>query len=1249
MARPFINTPRGNESYHSDGFGDINDLAMEPSFVAPADHGLFKDVRNNARTPAASRGPLQLLPNGNRPQAKAEFTPMLRSVVKTNMSKRLQASARRPGLPNTPGIGLPRHDESHLASEHTNSSFGRQDETPVPQHMSSSIASTPLAQLPTRDGAVVNDGNVMTLREQEQIIDRIEKENFGLKMKIHFLEENLSKRGGDFNQAALKENTELKVVKFTMQRELHKYKKVINQAEKEAEQYKKQLEEYRDRVRQKRADDTFKLEFANLKTSMQERDEELASLQAKYDQLRAGGNEEVEKLRDQVEDLQADLRERDRQLDEREDEIDALKSNSNKGTNVNTELENELESARREVDELKEDLAKLKADAAEAKEERENAENEQRKAEEQLYDLQDEVANKSILPSGLSRQLEDRAAKFENEYNELKKKFQDLQNTLEDKSQAERQMQDKLKTAEKEGSSEVRHLRQQLEQAHQKVETTERKYNNIFQQLEASNKEMIIKTDEKDLLQTRHDALTTESAQLQKDLISTEKALKEMEQRLNEERQSSAQNESRNRIQHQYELDHLTEQIDSLHRAASDRDEQHAVESESWTTEKRSLTAAKMKADEKASGLQRTVDKLNDSQGTLSGREMRLQEALDSEKQRHSQEENVLNRQIEELNQDLTRKRTAAEGSRSELNNAREELRISIREQALLKEKITELEEEVEVLQADIEQEHDLVQQLQNKSAASSDSQITTLRKDKSDLQQSLASTKMELQSAKDSLVQIENQRDQLEVQLEKLQSPQDDTFDAQHERRELKRERQRLEKEVERLRGECNILAQTNKELEEELDAELEKAATEEQRLNTELDKLRSKHATASDSKELLSSKNKIHRLETRIRDLEDLLENQSQNPSSPGLDISRLQHDLTLARKNEEAATIREADVKATNRDLKMKNNDLERLLHEARLAELKAKSPASSVSSNRGRESSEMRQELFDARAELKTLRDENKRLQRASNAAKSGSSKQEATQAELNSKIDEMNSLEAKLSDQRDLVIVLQRDLARIRSERDEARHKTRRTSPDNSLDLRDELKRLRNERNDARNLTVQIAGQSKDAFALKSQLLRLREERGQANRRADIVEKELEMVQSRYETMLEQLTSRPSGNQSLAEKQIRGLIKEVLWLKAKCRREERLRKDLAWSKAYLENGESMRKQCNQIDLRILREMGVDLNGKKYEKPLKPIQKFRAGIHCVIAAIRISNMEEQWREARKIGDEISRARLQSKVSR
>ena len=77
-------------------------------------------------------------------------------------------SSRVEPTPALPRMG----DDSHIHGERTSSSTGDvADETPMPNAISSSAQSTPLAQLPGRDGrgGVVGDGNMMTLREQENV------------------------------------------------------------------------------------------------------------------------------------------------------------------------------------------------------------------------------------------------------------------------------------------------------------------------------------------------------------------------------------------------------------------------------------------------------------------------------------------------------------------------------------------------------------------------------------------------------------------------------------------------------------------------------------------------------------------------------------------------------------------------------------------------------------------------------------------------------------------------------------------------------------------------------------------------------------------------------------------------------------------------------------------------------------------------------------------------------------------------
>lgn len=1186
----YIGTPQASDaSFITKTLDGLDSLSPEKSFAVPARGAdLISQMRSakgrsmNLKTPragASARDPLRLLPNGDH--GRAEFTPLMKSVTKNNIARRL--SSKKAGAAYTPRYSLPKpSDLSAIDAENTSSSAGNMvDDTPMP-HQASSAQSTPLAQIPTREGGgLINDGNMMTLREQENIIDKIEKENFGLKMKIHFLEEALSKRGGEFNQAALKENTDLKVNRITMQRELHKFKKNIAQAEKDAEVYRLQLEDFKERIRRKQVDESIRIELHKLRSEVEAKDQKLKQMERESGQAAQEEQSQIQKLKDELDDLQAELREKDRMIDERDDQIDSLKAEVSKDSNEVVEVEEELRWAKEEVEDLKQNLDRVKAELQEAKEEREEAIDDKRKAEENLDELRDEMANKSFTTKGLSRQLEEKANKLDDDFQDLQERYEVLQAELSSKSDAEKQLRERVRELEKEGASETRKIHQELELSQQQRETFERKLSNMAKQLETAERELQEKTDEKDLLQSRHDALTKESAELQKDLAKSQKVVRELENSLEEERQQSAKNDNLLRTQHKHEVDLLNEQIDGLHREVNSKQNEHAADLEEWEAQRHSLESASQKAEEKAKGLQRTVDKLHDSQGTLSGREMKLQEALESENDRHKQEEKILSKQIQELQQDLTAKRQAADESRNELNNAKEELRISIREQASLKEKVVELEDEIEILQADIEQEHEIAQMQQQKSSTHADAQLQKLRQEKQSLQEQLANANLELKDAHSSLKSAERDRQDLERKFEKLQKSNDDTFNVDQEKRELKRAKLKLEKDVARLTSERDALTQANNALENEINTELERAIEEENRLNAEIDSLRNQKLSGVDLKdrELTSARNKVARLEARVKDLEDMVENQSRVIMSPAADVSGLRHDLTEARENVTSYAKRETELKASNRDLKMRVNDLEKDLHEARLSQYKAKSPSASPPPSHSKELGQIRQNLIDAQAEIKVLSSENRELKRAARRSSSNETEFAELQSLVRSRADEIEALNQKVSEQTNIVNDLREKLESLQEENDDAQNLAAgiRKRDRHIQDLKQQIKYLREEQEELNNVSTRLSARDGEAQEMKRQLRRLREERSRANKKADEVENELEVLQSKYEGMLEKLSSGKSSKDEIREKEMKGLIKEIMWLKARCKREERLRKDLAWSKGFLERGEAMRAQ------------------------------------------------------------------------
>ena len=227
-----------------------------------------------------------------------------------------------------------------------------------------------------------------------QIINKVEKENFGLKLKIHFLEESLRKAGPGFHEAALRENTDLKVDKITIQKELARCRKSLTQAEQDVEAYKRHVEEVQEQAKKKHADANLRKELEDLKSSLAAKWSEVDELRQ---QLEAAENrhDDAQKLKEDIEDLEADLRQKDHLVDERDDEIERLKS---QGKNNDDEFEqvcSDLDTAKERIQSLEregntaveqeqklQDLQKELDDALQAKQ----------KAEENL----DEVSARSM-------------------------------------------------------------------------------------------------------------------------------------------------------------------------------------------------------------------------------------------------------------------------------------------------------------------------------------------------------------------------------------------------------------------------------------------------------------------------------------------------------------------------------------------------------------------------------------------------------------------------------------------------------------------------------------------------------------------------------------------------------------------------------------------------------------------------------------------------------------------------------------
>ena len=1062
-----LDTPRtnlGDATFLSNQKLDF-DISQEPSFQSPSkdNNNLLTQLQNgrrgiNLKTPRTrvALGDRRNLPAG---LGGGEFTPLLKSATRN--------SALRNGKENalhTPGFGrldnipedfspLPAMGSSIYGQDSRNGSYIAG--TPIPQIDSSSTASTPLALLPRRNEGpgVLQDGNQLSLREQENVIDKIEKENFGLKLKIHFLEEALRKAGPGFSEAALKENTELKVDKVTMQKELHRYRKTLGAAERDVELYRQQLLEMQEKVKRKHADEGQREELDRLRQSLEEKEvelEELRSQEGKFDDLQ-----------DKVHDLETELREKDRVINDREDEVDNLKDEVEKHASTISDLREDvkgaqcraveleekaqasedLEEAKETIDELERDLERLKNEAQDAKDDRQEAFRERDRAQADLEELQDEMANKSITTKGLSRQIEEKANRLQDELEDLREKHSTLAEEYEDKIRDIKKLQDKIEDLKQDGEVREQKLKDNLEVVQNEKEGAIRERGALATKFEALQTDLQQKGDEKDLLQVRHDALTSESASLQKDLSKSRRTIEDLEEKLKHEQTLALASEREVRDEYKDELDRLhatieglnenieqlKDKIEDLEAEARQKERLYDDDSDKWDSERRNLESERDRAEGKAAGLQRTIDRLQEAEGTLSGKEIKLQQALQSEKDRHASEEAVLTRQINELNEDSDARRKALEEVRSELSTAREELRLSQREQKSLSEKIEGLEDEVEILQTSLDdeseqanreisaakQESEVLQRQiqtlkQDLSKAESvaagaqaeveafrcdlyggegskdqlasrlrdvEAQLAKIRQDKQNLQDQIGSVNVEVHALRTSKADLEAERDELQSQLRAMKQQEEETFRLDQERIDLRTTKMKLDGEVRRLREENNLTVAQKETLERELRQEIDRASAEETRLNTEIHDLQKILRGSSEKRELSTAKRTIQHLEERIQDLESQIASASgQTDHTDAMnELLIVRQDLAATRQRETEYLQREATQRDVLRGLKRQITELERKAHDAEISRLAVSSPHSSASgSARKSEIIEVRHQLATTHQTLKELR-------------------------------------------------------------------------------------------------------------------------------------------------------------------------------------------------------------------------------------------------------------------------------------
>ena len=193
-----------------------------------------------------------------------------------------------------------------------------------------------------------------------QVIDKIGKENFNLKLKIHFLEEALRKAGPGYHEAALKENTDLKVDKISMQKELARAKKTLAKAEQELEAYRQHLQDVQEKMKTRHANEGLKEDLQRLQSTVTSRETQIQELKSQLESSE-DNHASLEKCQNDIDDLEAELRGKERLIEDKEDEIDGLKGQLEQEKERNEDNEDYQERFAEQAEQLKEAQNELQA------------------------------------------------------------------------------------------------------------------------------------------------------------------------------------------------------------------------------------------------------------------------------------------------------------------------------------------------------------------------------------------------------------------------------------------------------------------------------------------------------------------------------------------------------------------------------------------------------------------------------------------------------------------------------------------------------------------------------------------------------------------------------------------------------------------------------------------------------------------------------------------------------------------------
>ena len=300
--------------------------------------------------------------------------------------------------------------------------------------------------------------------------------------------------------------------------------------------------------------------------------------------------------------------------------------------------------------------------------------------------------------------LQKRAEKAEDNQASVRRSYEDVRKSLDDRSREIASLNRMLEELKGQSLSQESELLKQNSILHGRNEELlqaqtagERRIKDVVAQLEA-------RTVEKNLLQTRHDALTLESESLQRELEESRLHAAKLHYDMKQERERYAEDERALKDEKEVHRASSSREIARLQTLLDSERSYFKSQGDSWTAATKQLHTQKEALEQELHGLKVRATSVEDA-GSMNARELaERREIADAGTNRYHEEREDLRRRIRQLEGELADKVCALDELRPKLSKSEDQIAGSERREIAAKAKLQALEDEVEVLQNALEE-----------------------------------------------------------------------------------------------------------------------------------------------------------------------------------------------------------------------------------------------------------------------------------------------------------------------------------------------------------------------------------------------------------------------------------------------------------------------------------------------------------------------------------------------------------------